>query len=59
MTEKAYLLDDSEVRQILWEVEGEDRPEWKDTADRCPAYKTCRPRWNRVDIRDGVPVRFW
>jgi hypothetical protein len=51
-------LDDGDVRAILWEVEGEDRPEWKDIADCSPAYMSYRTRWNCLEVRNGVLLRL-
>jgi hypothetical protein len=34
-------LSDHDIDPILQDIETEQRPEWKDIADRSPTYKSC------------------
>jgi hypothetical protein len=44
---------------ILEEVETEQRPEWKDIADRSPAYRSYCAQWKSLAVRNGMLERHW
>jgi hypothetical protein len=46
-------LKDQDMWPILEEVETGERPEWKDTTDRSPTYKGCRPRSKSLVVRNS------
>jgi hypothetical protein len=46
-------LDDDSVGPILLEMEAEPCPEWNDTADRSPIYKSYWAQWDSMVARDG------
>jgi hypothetical protein len=51
--------DGNDLGPILREVEGGERPEWNDIADRSPTYKSFWVQWNSLEVRDGVLERHW
>jgi hypothetical protein len=52
-------LADDEMGPLLQEVEAGQRPEWKDIADRSPAYRGYWVQWKSLVVRDGVLKRLW
>jgi hypothetical protein len=52
-------LNDTDLGLIQQEVEPGRRPEWKDTADRSPTYKSYWAQRISLAVRNGVLERNW
>jgi hypothetical protein len=52
-------LADPDIGSILQEIETGQRPEWKDIANRSPAYKSYWAQWKSLAVRNGILERNW
>jgi hypothetical protein len=52
-------LNDANIGPILQDVETGQRPEWKDSADRSPTYKSYWAQWRLLAVRNGILERNW
>jgi hypothetical protein len=51
---RSEQLNDQDIGFILEEAETGQRPEWKDIADRRPAYKSYCAQWKFLSVRSAT-----